>query len=420
MKELQIPTIKPALKKLILDALAMRYTSVSGKEQIATGNHYQSVTLGDEHTTGFRSIRDSFLDQINLRGKRVLDLGANLGEISRAARARGAAVVDGFEYDPFFVEMAQAVNAYNGTTGVSFYERDITDLASYVERYDIVLAFSVFTYIHAILERLAELTDEALVIETHKLDGNLERGYLAPVRKFFPVYKVLGESEWGGAFSPDEKRAVIVFARDEKALHSALAGPVEFQHRSIKIDVQRTALQRLFFEANSAAKGDELLAEVQAMEIDLAQVADDPDLAKSVYSGKIYWLLFLKGYSQYRQRQGVVDGNIYYDYITRYYAPRRHDPKLCDALRNPRYALERVTARFRDVDRFREAPRTYVPAPLTLFRSGEPKSDRLELFEAGTGQAVHASAVDGWHRLFSARVFGADTIPAQVVETTAT
>jgi 2-polyprenyl-3-methyl-5-hydroxy-6-metoxy-1,4-benzoquinol methylase len=155
MKELQIPTIKPALKKLILDALAMRYTSVSGKEQIATGNHYQSVTLGDEHTTGFRSVRDSFLDQINLRGKRVLDLGANLGEISRAARARGAAVVDGFEYDPFFVEMAQAVNAYNGTTGVSFYERDITDLASYVERYDIVLAFSVFTYIHAILERLA-------------------------------------------------------------------------------------------------------------------------------------------------------------------------------------------------------------------------------------------------------------------------
>jgi len=103
MSEIEAPTFRPALRTLILDALALPYTSVSGKESIQTGNHYQSVTLGDERTEGFRSDRDVFLDQIDFRGRRVLDLGSNLGEISRAARARGAAAVDGYDSDPFFV-----------------------------------------------------------------------------------------------------------------------------------------------------------------------------------------------------------------------------------------------------------------------------------------------------------------------------
>src|SRR5216683_944855 len=110
MKEIEVPTVKQDLKKLILEGLKRTYTS-SGKDGIKTGNHYQSVTLGDERTNGFRSDRGAFLDQIDFRGKRVLDLGANLGEISRAARARGAAVVDGFEYDTFFLEIAQLINA---------------------------------------------------------------------------------------------------------------------------------------------------------------------------------------------------------------------------------------------------------------------------------------------------------------------
>src|SRR5207237_9468285 len=136
MKEVQIPTVKPALRRLILDAIGLPYSSVSCMDDIETGNHYQSVTLRNEHTAGFRADRDVFLDQIDFRGKRVLDLGANLGEISRAARARGAALVDGYEYDSFFVEMAQVLNAYNGTTGVSFYGRDITDEGIYDEHFD--------------------------------------------------------------------------------------------------------------------------------------------------------------------------------------------------------------------------------------------------------------------------------------------
>ena len=109
------PTIDERLRDVILEALAVSYISTSCKDEIETGNHYQSVTLGDVRTEGFRNERDEFLDMIDFRNKTVLDLGSNLGELSRAARARGAAVVDGFEYDPFFVEIACAVNAYNKT-----------------------------------------------------------------------------------------------------------------------------------------------------------------------------------------------------------------------------------------------------------------------------------------------------------------
>jgi SAM-dependent methyltransferase len=415
MKQIEIPTTRPELKQLILDALKRRYISVSGDDHIETGNHYQSVTLGQERTSGFRSDRATFLDQIDFRGKRVLDLGANLGEISRGARARGAAVVDGYEYDPFFVELAQLLNAYNGTTRVSFHQRDIANPDTYRERYDIVLAFSVFTYIHRVLDRLASMTDEALIVETHKLDGNLENGYLAPVRKFLRVYEVLGESDWGRSLPSDQTRAVIVFARDQAALDRAM-GRSGMRRGATWVDVRRTILQRLFFEGLESATGDALLSKAATMEIDLEQVAEKPDLATFVYSGRMYWFVLLKGYTQYLNGGVIGRGNIYYDYITDYYVPRRHDPALCDVLSDAPFAMQCIAARFRELDSFRKAPKTYVPTAISLFRSGMPASDKLAVYEVDSGEVLHACAVDGWHRLFAARVFGATAIPAEVLD----
>jgi SAM-dependent methyltransferase len=219
------PSIKQELKDLIIKSLSFAYISESCKDGIQTGNHYQSLTLGEARTAGFRADRREFLDEINFEGKKVLDLGSNLGEISRTARTRGARLVDGFEYDRFFLEIAQAVNAYNGVTRVSFYQRDITNPSLYQEHYDIVLAFSVFTYIHSVLEQIAEITDQLLILETHKLEGNLESDYLKPVSLHFPYYRVLGESEWGVRGDASEKRAVIAFAKQESAFAAALRYP---------------------------------------------------------------------------------------------------------------------------------------------------------------------------------------------------
>ena len=110
------------------------------------------------------------------------------------------------------------MNAYNDVTRVSFHQRDATNPAIYREHYDIVLAFSVFTYASRALEQIAAVTDELFILETHKLENNLESDYIRPVARFFPHYRILGETEWGTAMDQNQSRAVIVFAKEESKL----------------------------------------------------------------------------------------------------------------------------------------------------------------------------------------------------------
>jgi len=216
---MDVPTLKPALRNLILEALARDYTSKSCRDSIETGNHYQSLVLGDTRTDGFRTDRALFLDLIDFKGTRVLDLGSNLGELSRAARNRGADLVDGFEYDAFYLEIARAVNVLNETTRVSFYRRDITQSTAYNERYDIVLAMSVFVYIKDVLADIAAiLTEGILVLETHRLDSAFRTIYLDRILPIFPYYRFLGQTEWGAPHEAREQRLVLAFACKEAPL----------------------------------------------------------------------------------------------------------------------------------------------------------------------------------------------------------
>jgi SAM-dependent methyltransferase len=217
--------IKKEFKDLILRSLSANYVGESCKDGITTLNHYQSVALGEIQTAGVRTDRSKFLDQIDFQGKRVLDLGSNLGELSRAARVRGACLVDGLEYDQYFVEIANLINAYNETTRVSFYRGDITDPLVYDEHYDIVLAFSVFIYIRPVLQQIASITDQLLLLETHRLEDNLDSYYLKPVSQYFPYYNILGESEWMADRGNRGKRVIIAFAKEESAMAPAFKGP---------------------------------------------------------------------------------------------------------------------------------------------------------------------------------------------------
>lgn len=217
-----VPSVRPQLEDLIQRCLSQTYISESLKDGIQTGNHYQSVRLGETKTSGFRSDRSEFLDKINFRSMKVLDLGSNLGELSRAVRARGADLVDGYESDPFFLEAAQLLNAYNSTSRVSFFERDITDEASYRGYYDIVMAFSVWTYVAPMLSFISRITD-VLLLETHNLEGNLQRDYIEPLSRFFPCSFDLGESDWGRTQDPSGARAVVVCARTNDALERAMS-----------------------------------------------------------------------------------------------------------------------------------------------------------------------------------------------------
>jgi SAM-dependent methyltransferase len=210
---------REGLRELILSELRREYISRSCQDEIETGNHYQSIRLGDELTEGFRSSRLDVLDELAFEGRSVLDLGSNLGETSRAARERGATLVDGFEYDQYFVDLANLINAYNGTTRVSFYQRDITNPATFPEPYDIVMALAVFVYIRPVMETVAGITRDAFILETHRIDDNLESYYLSAVLPYFPAYTKLRETEWGLPHAEEPvRRAIFAFARDQATL----------------------------------------------------------------------------------------------------------------------------------------------------------------------------------------------------------
>lgn len=435
------PSIRDKLKDLILRSLSVSYLSRSCKDGIQTGNHYQSITLDGIKTTGFRTDRREFLNQLDLEGKRVLDLGSNLGEISRAARERGAYLVDGLESDPYFIEIANLINAYSRVTRVSFYQRDITQPSAYGEHYDVVLAFSVFTYIQSVLPRIAEITDQLFVLETHKLEGNLESTYLKPVLQYFPHYKILGESEWGIPFDAAERRAIIVFAKEESALvaalkvpfvkqgseakssipaESALGSASNMSGRSIDIDVGRTCLQRRFFSHFEFSSVEDLFATVASLQVDLDAIARSRDSRIYQYSGWVYWLHYLKGYLQYVETQAISRSNIYFEYLMRYYLPSADDPGLSSKLSTHDAIIERIERRFRDFDFFRhhtaqDRSAAKTMAPVTLIVSNPPPDNARVVYEIGSDTPLMPRFIDGWHRLFAAKLCGIKTLRGQVV-----
>jgi 2-polyprenyl-3-methyl-5-hydroxy-6-metoxy-1,4-benzoquinol methylase len=116
---------------------------------------------------------EAILDRIALRGQKVLDVGAGLGNASRAARARGAAIVDGFESDAELVRLARLMNACHHATRVSFYHRDIAQPGSYDERYGVVLALSAFDQVSGVLGSIADITEGTLVTIVSDVERDL-------------------------------------------------------------------------------------------------------------------------------------------------------------------------------------------------------------------------------------------------------
>ncbi len=419
-----VPTIKENLKNLILSGLGEKYMAESCQDRIQTTNSYQSIALGEQVTSGFRTGRTEYLNMIQFQNKKVLDLGCNLGELSRMARARGAWLVDGFEYDRYFLEIGRAVNAYNDVTRVSLYQRDITNPAIYTEHYDVVMAFSVFIYLADVVDKLAEITDELLLVETHRLDDNLDSVYLKPIGKYFPYHRILGHTEWGTVVDPTVQRAVIAFAKTPELLAaafkpSAVENKISSKSVEIEIDVHRSVQWfNAFFENFKYESPEALLKAVDEIDLHLDPASQFANAA-SAMSGWLYWLLYIRGYLEHRKSGNLTEDNVYYHYLTRYFGPQNRDPGLGKVLGDNQLAKTRVLQRFRDFQIFREAcaqgsqdVKEYEP--VALFPSSA-NVDVKQLFTVGSDVSLNAG-VDGYHRLFLARLFGFSKLRARIVE----
>jgi hypothetical protein len=408
---------KGQLRDLLRAALELNYVSESCRGGIQTGNHYQSVRLGETVTAGFRSDRAELLDQINFEGRTVLDLGSNLGEVSRSARTRGATRVVGIEYDPFFVSVARGLNVLNGVTDVEFRQGDIGDPAVFTEDFDIVLALSVFQYVGSIIGDVCRKTRDVLVVETHKLDDNLESHYVEPISRLMPACRHLGRSDWGASFEDAGERAVVAFARDADALARGLTPAAQEGmglSRRVTIDVAATgrALHARFFTTFDFEKLDDLLYAVKTTDVDLGAMGRN-EVVHAGYRGWLYWFMFLKGYMEYLERGAVRDDNTFCRYLTDYHLPNSREPGV-----DYRHVTTAAERRFDDLQRMSAAPDADVadlhlnPVRVTVGELPPPSPLRVRL---ASGESVFASLVDGWHRIFSATVAGVPTLPALLV-----
>jgi hypothetical protein len=168
-------------------------------------------------------VETSLLDGIVLAGKTVLELGAGVGERARAARARGAALVDGFEPDAQLVALARLLTAYHHTSRVFFHQQgDVLQQAGGQE-YDLVLALSGFDRVRDRLAAIASITRGVLVTELPADDPD-RAAALESIRASFPFYELLELSTGPGTPEQQGSRFFLVGATDEPRLRSALLG----------------------------------------------------------------------------------------------------------------------------------------------------------------------------------------------------
>ena len=136
----------------------------------------------------------------------------------------------------------------------------------------------------------------------------------------------------------------------------------------------------------------------------------------------MYWLLFLKGYLQYSKSGTIGPSNVFFDYLTGYYGSGIDyggDPGVRSMLNDPEEAVALVRRRFEDMDLFRNEPSEQAIEriePIRVYAGQQQDGAAHHVFEAGKSMRHLARGIDGWHRLFAAKVFGAPTIRAEIIQ----
>jgi len=408
--------LKGELEALIVKALKLKYTSYSSQERRTTGNAYQSVKLPTQTTRGFRTLRATVLAGVPLKNARVLDLGCNLGELSRLARRGGAALVDGFEYDPYFVQIGQAINAVNGVTRVSFYQRDVTLPEIYKEEYDLVFSFSVFTYTRTVLPQLAHICRRLFVLETHKIEPNWAKDYVEGVLPHFPNYCIVQRTDWGQNLS-EGARLLIVYSRSQHEVASYIT------RRALELGAEPEGLRRLDLARSSpnflkrflawrtthdAVGADAFEAKVRRAVFDQPRFSAAPDYQHAA-SSAIYWIAYFAGYFQYVTESDVTEANAYIRYLRQACRDLDIDPFMALLVERDEAGLyERARKRFADT------ASAFAGAALTPIEVINPMPETApfpsSLLDTEAGQRIRYSHLDGYHRYASALVAGHATI----------
>jgi hypothetical protein len=184
------------------------------------------------------------------------------------------------------------------------------------------------------------------------------------------------------------------------------------------IDPSRTPWYDRFFSTWAFDTTEEMLEAIGSVVIPLDAVAKSDDLARQGLSGWLYWTLYVKGCLQYRDGVALDAENVYLDYLIHYGHVHSHDPVLADEFADPESAPARAKLRFEDFEAIWRGPDASALPTITCRVLQEPQLDTKILVDCDSGEEIAASDIDGYHRLFLARLFGLPRLPCEVsVET---
>lgn len=400
---------RETLGRVIKKALNFAYTATSCKDNIRTGNAYQSIDLGGETLKGFRSGRNQVLDLLDFEGKTVLDIGSNLGEMCRNALKRSARHVTGVEYDSLFSLIAELITIYHGfpESKYDFVQNDVTKKYGFDQVFDVVLAFSVFTYIDRRLADVASSTREILLVETHVVDDRLEQNYIAPLRSHFPTVIVLGSTDWGLAdqFSSG-KRAVLACTKRRATCWSIIHRYQDQQPNlglSYEVDIGRSEIPALK-ELRGLIKADML---PQAMELPLGEPVDAhlSLTPPSSLSNAAYWLEFMRGYKSWIRSGGLSEEDPYIRTLHLMMANDSHfDSGAQKQMQTQEALVTRVLGRYENFKVIESGDQVRLGTPILFSVAGEPA--KISMAIAASDQQISGSRIDGYHRLAAAMLSG--------------
>lgn len=393
-----VPSIRAELRELITKATKVPYVARSIFQSIQTGNNYQTINFGQAQQRGGRPSRETFLFQIDLRGKKVLDIGANTGENSRIARRLGASLVDGYEYDPFFVEIGRAINAAAGMTRVSLFQGDCTRGELYTGmKYDIVLALAVWVYIQPAMKQIAEITD-TLIFETHTLDHGMDY-YYGGVLPFFPFAISMGLTE--KPKDPHKSRMFVVFGKDRAKISSLVRREFlwvrpYFNNQFIKsysgMDKNGiTKLAESFLQKHGTAAESYLPGDYR-------------------FGARTYFEVFLAGFAQFLACKKKVDlENIYLNFLRHGIASGQMDSALTEIANNDAWIVRKVANKYEDTLNIINGNVDFVP-PVEIV----PDDSGPMEFTATDGKTYKCKIFDGHHRFFACELAGVEKIHYKV------
>jgi SAM-dependent methyltransferase len=423
------------IDQLIRQALQKNIASYSSLNGIVTGNAYQAVRLRGEVMPGFRRPSEGMFAGLQLEGRRIVDLGCNLGEHSRLAACANAAFVEGIEYEELFVRIAGLVNVFNRINNILIRQGDITQPGCLTKKYDIGLCFSAYVYVRENIKEITENITRMLVFETHALDQGWFRYYVEEVSRYLPYWIIYGFSDHGAKLKV-HKRACIAFARErDEIAEIAERRAIELNHglrHLIDIDIsasprvvslcgRQTATRAAFADLRQSLADRPGISTSAVVDL-LVTVAGELDqhrrpIDDNDFASDLYWSYFFKGLAEYLAGYPANPKNTYVSYLMKLSEAGNYDPAMREILADEAVTRERMRWRF---DTFVEILRTKaVRTPVIVYNA----MSRVELERQGLsvdhrepeefvvdrdGNRYWTAWVDGHHRLAALYLSGAE------------